>query len=104
MNDPNSRLPVPARTALPVRRTTSAPALWQQAAPMVVRGAALVAVGFIGEWLIRSAARRALTVTPPPGKNPPKHQSLVTRNETPAEGIIAVSETVVMTRRVVVRR
>jgi hypothetical protein len=104
MNDRNSRLPVPAKAALPVRRTASTPALWQQAAPVVVRGAALVAVGFIGEWLIRSAARRALNGTPPSGKNPRKRQSLVTRNETPAEGIIAVSETVVMTRRVVVRR
>jgi hypothetical protein len=102
MDDRNSRLPVPARAALPVRRVTQTPTLWRQAAPVVARGAALVAAGLIGEWLIRSAARRALT--PPSGKNPRKRQSLVTRNETPAEGIIAVSETVVMTRRVVVRR
>jgi len=103
MNDRISRLPVPAKAALPARRTASTPALWQQAAPVVVRGAALVAVGFISEWLIRSAARRALTVTTASGKNPRKRQSLVTHDESPG-GIIAVSETVVLTRRVVVRR
>jgi len=104
MNDRISRLPVPAKAALPARRTASTPALWQQAAPVVVRGAALVAVGVISEWLIRSAARRALTVTTASGKNPRKRQSVVTSNGTPTKGIIAVSETVVMTRRVVVRR
>ena len=104
MDDRNSRLPVPTKAALPVRRVTQTPTLWRQAAPVVARGAALVAAGLIGEWLIRSAARRALNGAPAPRKNPRKSQSLVTRSETPADGIIAVSETVVMTRRVIFRR
>jgi hypothetical protein len=52
----NYRLPVKQELAqLP------AP-LWQQAAPVVLRGAALVAAGVIGEWLVRSATRKAVSM------------------------------------------
>lgn len=52
----NYRLPVkqePAHLPAP---------LWQQAAPVVLRGAALVAAGVIGEWLVRSATRKAVSM------------------------------------------
>lgn len=55
-NGYNYRLPVkqePAQLPAP---------LWQQAAPVVMRGAALVAAGVIGEWLLRSAARKAVSM------------------------------------------
>jgi len=55
-NSYNYRLPVkqdPVQPPVPV---------WQQAAPVVVRGVALVAAGVIGEWLLRSAARKAVSL------------------------------------------
>ena len=104
MDDRNSRLPVPARAALPVRRPAQTPDLWRRAAPVVARGAALVAAGLIGEWLLRSAARRALNGASAPKVSSAKNRSLVPSKGAPSEGIIAVSETVVMTRRVIVRR
>ena len=52
----NYRLPVKREPVLP-----PAP-LWQQAAPVVIRGAALVAAGVIGEWLLRSAAKKAISM------------------------------------------
>jgi hypothetical protein len=101
MDNTNSRLPVPVR--LPVRRPERTPALWQQAAPVVVRGAALVAVGLIGEWLVRSAARRALNGTH--DKKLQKGRALARREEPHPEAIISVSETIVMThRRIIARR
>jgi hypothetical protein len=55
-NAPNYRLPVkrePSPLPVPV---------WQQAAPMVVRGAALVAAGVIAEWVLRSATKKAISL------------------------------------------
>ena len=46
----NTRLPVKRQQSLP-------PAVWQQAAPAVARGAALVVAGLAAEWLIRAAAQ-----------------------------------------------
>lgn len=86
------RMPVKHEPAQP-------PALWQQAAPVVVRGAALVAAGFIGEWLFRSAAKKAVRA---PFKRSKKKTAIVRKEEAPRE-TIAISETVVM-RRVIVRR
>lgn len=87
------------RYRMPVKREPSQPpALWQQAAPVVARGAALVAIGVIGEWLFRSAAKKA--VEPFSG---PKKSRAVVKKEEPARETIAISETVVM-RRVIVRR
>jgi hypothetical protein len=49
---------------LPVKRDPSPPPapIWQQAAPVVVRGAALVAAGVIAEWLLRSATKKAVSL------------------------------------------
>jgi hypothetical protein len=49
---------------LPVKREPAQPPapLWQQAAPVVIRGAALVAAGVIGEWLLRSATKKAVSM------------------------------------------
>ncbi len=104
MDDRNSRLPIPAKAALPSRRPALQPALWQQAAPVVVRGAALVAVGLIGEWLLRSFARNAFSSSRSGKKTSQKPTSLVpARGDHLPEGTVAISETVVM-RRVILRR
>ena len=60
MNE-NSRLPVLRNPPLPARQNARQPAIWQEAAPVVARGAALVAAGLIGEWLLRSLARNAFS-------------------------------------------
>lgn len=81
----NYRLPVkqePAPLPAPI---------WQQAAPVVIRGAALVAAGVIGEWLLRSATRRAVAL-PFGGK---KSRAVA------GPKILAVQETVTMRRTVV---
>jgi len=104
MDDRNSRLPVPARAALPSRRPALQPAIWQQAAPVVVRGAALVAAGLIGEWLLRSFAKNAFSTSRTGKKKTQKPASLVpARGDDLPEGTVAISETVVM-RRVILRR
>lgn len=92
------------RSRLPVRREQSPPpALWQAAAPMVARGAALVAAGLLGEWLLRSATRRAVTAPIRAKKRLPA-RAVARREEAPArtDGVVAVSETVVV-RRVILR-
>jgi len=104
MND-NPRLPVPRNPQLPVRRNASHPALWQEAAPVVARGAALVAAGLVGEWLLRSLARNAFSAPRNGRSKPRKTAALVSRpSEESPRGTITVSETVIMTRRVIVRR
>ncbi|HUF53751.1 MAG TPA: hypothetical protein VMR52_08265 [Dehalococcoidia bacterium] len=86
---------------LPVKREPSPPpALWQQAAPAVIRATALVAAGVIGQWALRNAARKAMSV--PFAKSTRKPQKAVAARATD-EGVVAISETVVM-RRVIVRR
>src|SRR6266498_4026362 len=102
--DRNARLPVPVRASLPARRSSITPALWQQAAPVVARGAALVAAGLIGEWLLRSFARNALNSLRTGRKTSQKRTSLVpARADSLPEGTVAISETVVM-HRVIFRR
>lgn len=89
------------RYRMPVKREQAQPpALWQQAAPVVVRGAALLAAGVIGEWLFRSAAKKAVQA---PFNRSKKSKSVVKKDDEPARETIAISETVVM-RRVIVRR
>jgi len=104
MND-NPRLPVPRNPQLPVRRVANQPALWQEAAPVVARGAALVAAGLVGEWLLRSLARNAFSAPRNGRSKPRKTTALVSRpSEESPQGSITVSETVIMTRRVIIRR
>lgn len=101
----NSCLPVPRSSLLPAQRTVQPPALWQAAAPVVARGAALVAVGLIGEWLLRSVARNAFTPPRNGSRKARKNTALVRREaEEPPRGTITISETLIMTRKVVVRR
>ncbi len=52
---PNRLLPVKREVSLP-------PAVWKQAAPVVIRGVALVAVGVIAEMMLRSATKKAVSV------------------------------------------
>lgn len=93
-NSTNYRLPVK-------REPTPPPApLWQQAAPVVIRGAALVAAGVIGEWLLRSAAKKAVSM-PFSGK---KSRAVAERTDSPEAAIWAYSETVVMRRTIVRQR
>src|SRR3989442_1230966 len=103
--DRNSRLPVPVRAGLPARRSTITPALWQQAAPVVARGAALVAAGLIGEWLLRSFTREAFNSARPERKPSRKGTEIVPKaEESLPEGTISVSETTVVMRRLIVLR
>ena len=93
-NTMNYRLPVK-------REPTSPPApLWQQAAPVVIRGAALIAAGVLGEWLLRSAAKKAISV-PFASK---KTSAVAERTDSPKAAIWAYSETVVMRRTVIRQR
>jgi len=90
MTEPNYRLPVK-------REPSPLPApLWQQAAPAVIRTAALVAVGVVGQWALRSAAKKAVAMPFSGGR---KTRAITAREP----DVIAVSETVIM-RRVTVRR
>ena len=85
---------------LPVRRQpTSLPAIWREAAPVVVRGAALVAVGIAAEFLLRSMARGAMPSTA--RKRPVT--APVPATTTLLEEVVTVSHTVV-TRRLFIRR
>ena len=91
---------------LPAKRTPAlAPVLWRQAAPVLARGAALVAAGVVGEWLLRSAARRAVSMPLQRSRPARKERALVPRQtqEVPQPGTVAVSETVVL-RRIILRR
>ena len=93
----NSRLPVKRAPAPP-------PALWHQAAPGLARGAALVVAGVAAEWLMRFAAKRALGGVLF-GHSPSRGRKAISaqKSEGLPEGIMAISETVVM-RRVILRR
>src|SRR5207247_9237945 len=103
--DRNSRLPVPVRAGLPTRRSSVTPALWQQAAPVVARGAALVAAGLIGEWLLRSFARNAVK-SPRPERKPSRRGTEIEpqADEHLPDGTISVSEDTIVMRRLIVRR
>lgn len=95
MSESNNRLPARREPSLP-----PAP-LWRQAAPAVIRGAVLVAAGVVGQWALRNAAKQAVTMPFRAAKTKPK---AITRREDSLRDIVAISETVVMRRRVIVRR
>lgn len=93
----NLRLPVKIAPPTP-------PAVWKQAAPVIARGAALVAAGVIGEWLLRTATKRALAAPFGGRRGSPKGRSLTKKQDAALpEGVLAISETVIA-RRLVVRR
>ena len=87
-------------TNLPVKRQPAAlPAIWREAAPVVVRGAALVAAGIAAEFLLRSMARGAI-----PASARGKRAAVQAPAATALfEEVVTVSQTVV-TRRLTVRR
>lgn len=86
---------------LPVKRAPAPPTLWRQAAPVLVRGVALVALGVAAETALTALARGALRL--PALRRPAKTRLPAQRNGEMPEGTYAVSETVVM-RRVILRR
>jgi hypothetical protein len=89
-------------TRLPVKRPPAYPTVWSQAAPVLARGAALVALGVAAEVVLSTLAKGALRL--PALRRPAKTRAVATRRngELPA-GSYAVSETVVM-RRLIFRR
>lgn len=87
---------------LPAKREPAQPpTIWRQAAPVVARGAALVVAGFVGEWLLRTAAKKA--VQAPFSRGSSETRDLAKRDHERSGATIAISETVIM-RRVIVRR
>ena len=87
---------------LPVKRATAQPTVWRQAAPVLARGVALVALGVAAELALNALARGAMRL--PALRQPRKASPLATRRkpELP-EGSYTVSETVVL-RRLTFRR
>jgi hypothetical protein len=81
------------------RQMPAVPAVWRDAAPVIARGAALIAAGIAAEFLVRSMARGAI----PTRAVKAKPQAVARRETAVFEEIVAVSQTVV-TRRVIVRR
>ncbi len=97
MNESSRNLPVKREPSLP-----PAP-LWQQAAPAVVRGAALVAAGVVAQWALRNVAKKAITMPLQAAMSNRKAKAVATAEDLPGR-VVAVSETIVMRRRVIVRR
>jgi len=86
---------------MPVKREASTlPAVWREAAPVVVRGLALVAAGVAAEWLLRTGTRKAVAAPFSARKRP---KAVSRREPQLLEEIVAVSRTVI-TRRIVPRR
>jgi hypothetical protein len=105
MDNRNSRLPVPLKPRPLTRRTSMTPTVWEQAAPVVARGAFVVAAGLIGEWLLRSFARNAFSTPSSSRKPPTKGTALVRKpDDSIPEGTISISETTVIMRRLIIRR
>ncbi len=87
---------------LPVERPSAYPTLWRQAAPILARGAALVALGVVAEAALTALAKGTLRL--PSLRRPAKSKALAApRNGELPEGSYAVSETFVM-RRLIFRR
>jgi hypothetical protein len=78
---------------LPVKRDVQPPAtVWRTAAPVVARGVALVAVGILGEWALRSAAKKAVSL--------PFRRSRAVAKKGAAAPLVTYTETVVVQRSV----
>ena len=87
---------------LPVKRSPAQPTVWSQAAPVLARGVALVALGVAAELALNTLARGALRL--PALRRSGKAAAVPARRkrELP-EGSYAVSETVIL-RRLIFRR
>jgi hypothetical protein len=87
-------------SSLPVKRQPSSlPAIWREAAPVVVRSAALVAAGIAAEFLLRSMARGAMPATSRKRSVAPP----VPATTTHLEEVVTISHSVI-TRRLFIRR
>ncbi len=101
-----AEMPSPSErnTRLPIKRLPAYPTVWSQAAPVLARGAALVALGVAAEVVLSALAKGALRLPTLTRRGPAKTKAMATRRngELPA-GSYTVSETVVM-RRLIFRR
>src|SRR3990172_9220077 len=86
---------------LPVKRSPLQPTVWSQAAPVLARGVALVALGVAAELALNTLARGAMRLPAP--RHPAKAAPPARRKGELPEGSYAVSETVVL-RRLIFRR
>ena len=86
---------------LPVKRSPTQPTVWSQAAPVLARGVALVALGVAAELAMNTLARGAMRL--PALRRPGKATVPARRKRELPEGSLAVSETVVL-RRLIFRR
>lgn len=89
----------PSSHLLVKRQTASLPTIWREAAPVIARGAALVAAGIAAEFLLRSMARGAI----PASARGKKQTAIAPRSAMFVEEIVTVSQTVI-TRRLIARR
>lgn len=85
---------------LPAKRPQTQPTLWQQAAPVLARGAALVALGVVAEMALTTLAKGVFRM---PSLRPAKGKLPARRNGDLPEGAYTVSETVII-RRLILRR
>ena len=86
---------------LPVKRSPTQPTVWSQAAPVLARGVALVALGVAAEVALNTLARGALRL--PALRQPGKAAVPANRKRELPDGSYAVSETVIL-RRLIFRR
>jgi hypothetical protein len=87
---------------LPVMRPSAYPTVWKQAAPVLAKGAALVALGVAAEVALNTLVKGVLRL--PTLRRPSTSKSLPSRrNDGLPESGYAVSETVFM-RRLIFRR
>jgi hypothetical protein len=88
---------------LPVKREAALPTTWQRAAPVLARGAALVALGVAAELALSTLAKGALSLPSLRRSAKSKALAALDGDGAPANGALAVSETVIM-RRLIFRR
>lgn len=81
---------------LPVKRPIAQPTVWSQAAPVLARGVALVALGVAAELALNTLARGAMRL--PALRQPAKAAVPARHKRELPEGSLAVSETVVLRR------
>lgn len=90
-----------ARSQVPVIRRTSVPTLWQPQVSPVVKGAAVMAAGTIGQFMFRRMVSGLL------GRGPKRSRAIKIRQPKGDDGMVdeaqVITETIMM-RRVRIRR
>jgi hypothetical protein len=84
---------------LPAVRGQLSPAIWQPQVPRIVKGAAVMAAGTVGQYLMR----RVITNVLSGGKQRPRRSIRVKENDGMLDEAQIITETVMM-RRVRIRR